>query len=68
MILSELEDTLKHQILSRFARLGKTNVMLNGRSVNLMDPDINFDELLAAGVDLRYTLRSSGKLSVFHGL
>ena len=51
--MCELESALKNQILSKFARLGKTNVMVNGRQVDLSDPDLNIEELLAAGVDLR---------------
>lgn len=54
MILSQLEDALKRQILSQFARLGKTNVMLNGKTVDLQDPNLNLEELLAAGIDLRF--------------
>ncbi|XP_067931708.1 cytosolic carboxypeptidase 2-like [Watersipora subatra] len=52
MIMSELEATLKNQILNKFARLGKTNVMLNGKQLDLSDPELDIDELLAAGVDL----------------
>ena len=51
--MSELEATLKNQILNKFARLGKTNVMLNGKQLDLSDPELDIDELLAAGVDLR---------------
>ena len=53
MILSELEAALKNQILSRFAKLGKTNVVLNGRQVDLSDPNLDIEELLAAELDLR---------------
>lgn len=53
MVLSELEDTLKRQILNQFARLGKSSVMLNGKQVDLRDPNLNLEELLAAGIDLR---------------
>lgn len=56
MILSQLEDALKKQILSQFARLGKTNVMLNGKTVDLQDPNLNLEELLAAGIDLRWVI------------
>lgn len=54
MILCELEDILKRQILSQFERLGKSSIMLNGKPVDLLDPDLKLEDLLAAGIDIRY--------------
>lgn len=53
MIMSELENTLKDQILSKFARLGKTNVTVNGKQIDLQDPNLDIEELIAAGIDTR---------------
>lgn len=51
--MRELEDALKRQILNQFQRLGRSTVTLNGKTVDLTDPNIRLDELLAAGIDLR---------------
>jgi len=52
-VLCELEDVLKQQILNQFARLGKQSVTVDGKQVDLTDPNLDIEALYAAGAEMR---------------
>lgn len=56
VILRELEEALRSQILSCIARLGRSHVVINGKQVDVNDPNLRLDQLITAGLDLRLAI------------